>query len=104
MDQRVDSASGSASGVAETFQHGVNQAQEQTTRIADQATGAARSQIESRKQQAAVSLGALAQALRDSGSEFQEQQPLVGSSLNRAADGIQRISSSLWERDVEQII
>jgi hypothetical protein len=94
----IDRAQQTASPLVEQVQDKAGQAmdvakQQTTSRLAEQ------------KDHAAESLGAIADALRQSGQRLREQnQGAVAPYAERAAAGIERASGYLRQRDVNQIV
>jgi hypothetical protein len=72
--------------------------------VAHQARQKAKDQLATQKERAAGTLDGVAQALRQTGQHLREQdQGPVGRYADRAADQVERFSSHLHERDVDQL-
>lgn len=83
----------------------LQQASQKASEIADQARTQVISKLDDQKEAAAGSLGSVAQALRQTGQQFrdQDQQPF-GQVAESAADMVDRFSGFLSERDIHQLI
>jgi hypothetical protein len=83
----------------------VDQAQEKTGQVVDQVKQQATTQISTQKDRAVDTLSSVAQAIRQTGRQLQDQdQSAIGQYANKAADQIERISGYLQHRDVNQIV
>jgi hypothetical protein len=84
----------------------VDQAQQKTGEVVDQAKQQAASQLSVQKDRAAEGLGSVADALRQTSQQLQQQQAAgpIGDYAARAADQIDRFSTYLQHRDVNQIV
>lgn len=84
----------------------VDQAQQKTGEVVDQAKQQAASQLSVQKDRAAEGLGSVADALRQTSRQLEQQQAAgpIGDYAARAADQIDRFSTYLQHRDVNQIV
>jgi hypothetical protein len=84
----------------------VNKAREKAGEAAGQAQQKAKSQLAQGKDRVADSMESVAQALRSSTHDLQDQQQagFVGDYMNRAADKVTEISEHLRQRDVSELI
>ncbi|MDQ6693751.1 MAG: hypothetical protein M3014_04925 [Chloroflexota bacterium] len=83
----------------------LDQAQQTAGQVVSQVQEQAKGQISSQKDKAAESLTSVAQALRKTGDELNSQeQPIpVGQYITRAADQVERVSTFLRERDLNDM-
>jgi hypothetical protein len=89
----------------EQTQQVAHQTQQQASQAAHQARQKAKSQLATQKERAAGTLGGVAQALRQTGQQLQEQdQGSVGNYAQKAADRVERFSGYLRQRDVDQLV
>jgi hypothetical protein len=83
----------------------LQQAGQKASEMADQARTQVISKLDDQKAAAAGSLGSVAQALRQTGQQFREQdQKPFGQVAESAADMVDRFSGFLSERDIQQLI
>ena len=84
----------------------VDQAQQKTGEVVDLAKQQAASQLSVQKDRAAEGLGSVADALRQTSRQLEQQQAAgpIGDYAARAADQIDRFSTYLQHRDVNQIV
>lgn len=84
----------------------VGQAQEKTKQVMDQAQEKAKSALADRKSQAAEGLGTVAHAIRQTGENLREQDQatFVAQYADKLADQVERFSTQLRDRDVEQFV
>jgi hypothetical protein len=83
----------------------VDQAQGAAGQVADQAKQQATSQLESQKGRAVDTLVTVAQALRQTGQQLQQQdQGAVGGYVEQAAERIERLTNHLRAREVPELI
>lgn len=102
---RESGEEGRLHGLREKTRDVMHDSRERTTDAMSRAGGRARSQLESRKSQAVQSLGAVASALRESGENLRRRDETVAESvLNRVADGVDRFSSYLNSRNVDDMM
>jgi hypothetical protein len=81
------------------------QAQQRAKEITSQAQEQAKSAVETRKEQAVEGLGGIAQAFRQTSEKLREEDNgMVAQYGERVADQIERLSSFLGERDVDQLL
>jgi hypothetical protein len=82
-----------------------NEAQHQAENLSEQAKVEAKSSLESQKEMAAKELHGVANALRQTGSNLRQQdQTMFAQYSNRAADGVERISTYLEEHELEDFV
>jgi hypothetical protein len=73
--------------------------------VMDRVREGAAARLSSQKDRATDSLGSLARAVRDSSRPLREnQQETLAQYLEKAADGIERFSAKLRERDVKELM
>jgi hypothetical protein len=83
----------------------VDQAQGAAGQVAEQAKQQAASQLESQKDRAVDTLVTVAQALRQTGHQLQQQeQGAVGGYVEQAAERVERVTNHLRARDVPELI
>lgn len=83
----------------------MHEARERTSEVMSRAGDRARTQFESQKTRAAHSLSAVAEALRDSGQQLRDRNEAgVAPVMDRAADGVDRLSSFLNSRNVDDMM
>jgi hypothetical protein len=83
----------------------VQQAQQQAGQMIDQARTQVMSQLATQKDQAAGSIGRVAEALRQTGQQLRGQhQDAFAPYAESAADYVERFSRSLQERDIQEMI
>jgi len=83
----------------------VDQAQGAASQVAEQAKQQATSQLESQKDRAVDTLVTVAQALRHTGQQLnQQQQGAVGGYVEQAAERVERMTNHLRARDVPELI
>ena len=81
------------------------QVQEKAGEVVDQVRHQARSRLDSQKDMAAGTIWSLARAIRQTGDSLREQdQQPVAQLADKAAEQVERVSSYLGHRDVNQII
>jgi hypothetical protein len=92
--------------MATAIQEGRQAVKEQAGAVLNDAKQIARGKIAEQQQTAASSLGSLAQALRKSAQELQGdgQQASVARIAQTAADGLERFSSSLRDKDLDGML
>jgi len=82
----------------------LQQTQQKAGEVINQARGQVPEQLESQKQRATGALSGLAQALRQTGQQLQQDQAPFGQYAESAADAVERFSGYLSERDIPQMI
>ncbi|MFL5733544.1 MAG: hypothetical protein ACJ78Q_10115 [Chloroflexia bacterium] len=83
----------------------IDQAKEKTGQVIGQVQEQAKSQVETQKGRAAESLGGVAQALRQTGQQMRDQDNAqVAQFTDTAANQIEKISTFLRERDVNDMV
>jgi hypothetical protein len=96
-----DHASSAASEAQSTFQ----QAKQQAMGAAQEATSRAQAAIEGQKSSAADSLGVVANAFRQASHDLDDQnQRMMGQAAAWAAEGLERFSQSLRERELGTLL
>jgi hypothetical protein len=92
--------------MATAIQEGRQAVKEQAGAVFNDAKEIARGKIAEQQQTAASSLGSFAQALRKSAQELQGdgQQASVARIAQTAADGLERFSSSLRDKDLDGML
>lgn len=89
----------------EVAKQAVDQVQQKAQEVASQAQDQAKSAVNTRKDQAVEQLGSVAQAIRTTGSELRNQDKgMVAQYADQVADRVDRVSSYLQERDVDQLL
>ncbi len=97
--------SGKGEQAKERVRHAAQRTEQKAGQVAHQARQKAKGQLSTQKERAAGTLGGVAQALRQSGKDLQEQdQRQVGHYTERAADQVERFSGYLRERNVDQLM
>jgi len=83
----------------------LQQTQQKAGEVIDQARTQVTEQLESQKQRLTGAISGLAQAIRQTGDQLQQQnQAPFGQYAHSAADAVERLSGYLSERDVPQMI
>jgi len=83
----------------------VDQAQGAAGQVAEQAKQQATSQLESQKRRAVDSLVTVAQALRQTGEQLEQQeQGAVGGYVEQAAERVERVTNHLRSHDVPELL
>ena len=82
----------------------VDQTQEKASQIADQAKSQATTLIESQKSKAAESMTGVADALRQTGQQLQENQPTIGNWINTAADRVEGVAGTLNQQSMGDMV
>ncbi|MBW3622669.1 MAG: hypothetical protein KY468_04585 [Armatimonadetes bacterium] len=89
----------------EQTNHLVHQAQQKAGEMVGQAGDQVKSQLSSQKERASDSLETMAQALRETGKSLQDQQyEAVGKYIDTAAEQLDRVSTYLQEKDVDELM
>jgi len=108
MDSSSSSATGSGTGYATSTGTGEVRATDsgqQASGILHQVRQKAASQLNEQKARATDSLGSVADAVRQSTQQLRDQQfDTVAQVVERAADQIERLSSHLRDRDLNQLV
>jgi len=90
--------------VAQQAQNLAQQTQEKAGDLVDQAQDQVKTGLTTGKERAAGSLGAIAQALRQTGQQFHQQhQDAIGGFADSAAGQVDRIAGYLHNRDIDQL-
>ena len=90
--------------VAQQAQNLAQQTQAKAGDLVDQAQDQVKSSLATGKERAAGSLGAIAQALRQTGQQFHQQhQDAIGGFANSAAGQVERIAGYFHNRDIDQL-
>lgn len=98
IKEKADQAQQKASELA-------NEAQQQAAHLGQQAKAEATSSLQTQKDMAAKELHGVAEALRQTGNNLRQQdQTMFAQYSNRAADGVERISTYLEEHDVADLV
>jgi len=105
----TSSSSASSGGLADQAQakagQVVDQAQGAAGQVAEQAKQQATSQLESQKRRAVDSLVTVAQALRQTGEQLEQQeQGAVGGYIEQAAERVERVTNHLRSHDVPELL
>lgn len=114
MEDRYDtsSTSGTSTGAAGAGEQVMNKTQavlqqgkEQAGKVAEQVKDQVKTGISSKKDEAAGQLGAVAEALRQTGQSLQGQERgAVGDYAVRAAEVVDGISEALRSKDIDQMV
>jgi ElaB/YqjD/DUF883 family membrane-anchored ribosome-binding protein len=100
--RRPSSSQSQASGdyVQETAQQATQVAGDAIEKVGEQAKQTATTQ----KERIVGGLDATAHAIRETGQSVRQQQPMVAEYADKAAEGVERVSGYLRERDVDEVI
>ncbi|MCL4298524.1 MAG: hypothetical protein KJ077_22495 [Anaerolineae bacterium] len=89
----------------EVAKQAVEQVQHKAQEVADQAQDQAKSAVAARKDQAVGQLGSVAQAFRTTSNELRNQDNgMIAQYADKAAEQVDRFSSYLEERDIDQLL
>jgi hypothetical protein len=89
----------------EVAKQAMEQVQQKAQEVAGQAQTQAKSAIASRKDQAVDQLGGVAQVFRTTSNELRNQdKDTIAQYADKVADQVERVSSFLEERDVDQLM
>jgi hypothetical protein len=104
-EKMKDYASSTASEARDQARSTFEQAKQQAKGAAQEAGSRAQAAIESRKSSAADSLGVVAGAFRQASHDLDDQnQRMMGQAVGWAADGLERFSQSLRERELGSLL
>src|SRR4051812_8101335 len=79
-------------------------AQDTASTVVQQVQQLAETNVSSQKQRVSETLDAVAKTLRDSGEGVREQQPQVASVVDQAAQRVEKFSTFIRDRDVNELV
>jgi len=104
-ESNVDKAMAAAKDKAQPVKEKANEIVDETKSKMDEATRQAKSALSGQKEEAAGQLHGLAQALRETSGQLRDQdQGTFANYSNQVADQIDRVSSYLQDRDVNDLM